>query len=152
MISSRRQSHKPSNIKSEREESSDNITMADIPPGPAKCQHERNEFKTPKTAPTMLVAATAINFRNAVLGVYQHMLPKKTPTVSHFSSVRDSPRLFETLPSALPSNTKSPKRTRSRSFADFLPSRRSRLIVMLPRSVPRHSVSKIFQTTLLNSC
>jgi hypothetical protein len=70
---SRRQSERPSTLKREREKPPDN-PITNTSPVPAKRQ--RKESKASKTTHTMSVAATAINVPNAILQVYQHMLPK----------------------------------------------------------------------------
>jgi hypothetical protein len=67
-MSGRRQSQRPRKLKSELEESSDNTTLV-----PAN--HHRKQSEASKAAPTMSVAVTTIGVPNAILQVYQHMLP-----------------------------------------------------------------------------
>jgi hypothetical protein len=71
-MSSRPQSQRPPTpniIKRELEEESDNITIADT-------KRQRKEIESSRTSPTMSPATATPSVPQAVLQVYQQMLPK----------------------------------------------------------------------------
>jgi hypothetical protein len=90
---SRPQRPRSSKLKRESDDSSysDNITITDTTPVPAKRQ--RKESEDSKAAPTMSAVATLVNVPDAVLQVYQQLLPKNPEGIAFLFS----PSFFEAL-------------------------------------------------------
>ncbi|KAF8853886.1 ubiquitin-domain-containing protein [Acephala macrosclerotiorum] len=89
-MSGRRQSQRSSTLKCEREEP-EGTSIADTTPVPAK--RRRQEPTSSKTALTMPAAATVINVPEAVLQVYQHMLPNNPEGIAFLFDSRFSEAL-----------------------------------------------------------
>jgi hypothetical protein len=87
-MSGRGQSQRPRSSKLKRSSDdssySDNITVTDTTPVLAKRQ--RKESEDSKAAPTMSAVATLVNVPDAVLWVYQQLLPKNPEGIAFLFS------------------------------------------------------------------